>query len=137
MKQVDTGDLKSPAYACRFDPGSGHQDSKKAQRKLRLFLSIAFGQVWQYSFILEWNLNEMTPQEIADYKLKWRSNGIAVPLHSDLDVAGKDWCRRNLERHKWAFTPHTNVYEHTFLFEDDVSAAEFVKHFKLDNHNAS
>jgi hypothetical protein len=60
----------------------------------------------------------MTPQEISDYKLKWRANGVAVPLHSDLDVAGKDWCRRNLERHQWAFNPHTAVYAHTFLFED-------------------
>ena len=51
----------------------------------------------------------MTPQEISDYKLKWRASGIAVQLHSDLDVAGKDWCRRNLERHQWAFNPHTAV----------------------------
>ena len=74
----------------------------------------------------------MTPQEISEYKLKWRANGIAVQLHSDLDVAGKDWCRRRLERHQWAFNPHTAVYAHTFLFENAANAAEFVTHFKLD-----
>ena len=79
----------------------------------------------------------MTPQEISEYKLTWRANGIAVQLHSDLDLAGKDWCRRCLERHQWAFNPHTAVYAHTFLFENAENAAEFVTHFKLDKHTAT
>lgn len=74
----------------------------------------------------------MTPQEIADYKQQWMSKGgTAVDIHSDLDIAGKDWCRRNLERHQWTFKPHTAVYQHTFWFESDTHAKQFSTHFKI------
>jgi len=72
----------------------------------------------------------MTPQEIAEYKQRWMSNGgHAVCLHSDLDVEGKAWCRHNLDRHQWSFKPHTNVYEHTFYFEDKIVAQQFEHEF--------
>ena len=32
----------------------------------------------------------MTPQEIFDYKMRWKP-GFTVTLHSDLDVKGKSW----------------------------------------------
>lgn len=73
----------------------------------------------------------MTPQEIADYKQRWmRDGGHAVRLHSDIDVRGKDWCRKQLERHQWSFLPHTAVYEHTFFFEDIYAAQNFEMEFK-------
>jgi hypothetical protein len=70
----------------------------------------------------------MTPQEIADHKLKWMP-GHSVRLHSDLDVAGKDWCRKNLERHEWSFKTWTAIYEHTFYFENIIAAQNFAMEF--------
>jgi hypothetical protein len=68
----------------------------------------------------------MTPQEQHDYKLKWLP-GYPVRLHSDLDVQGKTWCKRNIERHQWSFTTYTNVYEHTFYFELEEHAKLFAE----------
>jgi hypothetical protein len=69
-----------------------------------------------------------TPQEISDYKNRWMQDiDHSVRLHSDLDVKGKDWCRRNLPRWKWSMKKYTNVYEHTFFFEEEHAAAEFSK----------
>jgi hypothetical protein len=68
----------------------------------------------------------MTPQEQADYKNNWKP-GFTVRLHSDLNVQGKTWCKRNLERHQWSFTTYTDVYEHTFHFELEEHALEFAK----------
>jgi hypothetical protein len=70
----------------------------------------------------------MTPQEISDHKLKWMP-GHSVRLHSDLDVAGKDWCRKNLERHEWSFKAWTAIYEHTFYFENIIAAQNFAMEF--------
>lgn len=70
----------------------------------------------------------MTPQEIVDYKMRWLP-GHSVRLHSDLDIAGKDWCRRTLEQHQWSFAKYTNVYEHTFCFEDIRVAQNFEMEF--------
>jgi hypothetical protein len=74
----------------------------------------------------------MTPQEIDDYKTKWLTGpgrGYPVKIHSDLDVDGKDWCRRNLERHQWSFTKYTDVYEHTFYFESQLHSQQFAQEF--------
>ena len=69
-----------------------------------------------------------TPQEIFEYKQKWlKDNPYSVRLHSDLDVRGKDWCRKHLERHKWSMDTYTNVYEHTFNFEDKEAADQFAQ----------
>jgi hypothetical protein len=67
----------------------------------------------------------MTPQEISDYKLRWRNNSFSVRLHSDLDWKGKGWCRKNLQRHQWSFDSWTDVYEHTFNFEREEDAVSF------------
>jgi hypothetical protein len=72
----------------------------------------------------------MTPQEIFDYKLRWKP-GYTVALHSDLDVEGKKWCRRNLQAHQWSFTSWTAVYEHTFCFEDKIVAQNFELEFGI------
>lgn len=71
-----------------------------------------------------------TPQEVSDYKMRWmREGGHNVRLHSDLDVKGKDWCRKNLERHQWSFSLYTDVYEHTFHFEDQYMSQQFAQEF--------
>ena len=72
----------------------------------------------------------MTPQEQFEYKLKWKP-GTSVRLHSDLADRGKDWCRRHLERHQWSMSEWTDVYEHTFHFEDAQAAVEFNAEFGL------
>ena len=66
----------------------------------------------------------MTPQEIFEYKMKWQP-GHLVALHSDYADRGKLWCRKNLERHQWAFDSYTAPYEHTFRFQHPHHAREF------------
>lgn len=66
-----------------------------------------------------------TPQDISDYKMKWRENAYTVPIHSDLDWRCKDWCRKNLQRKEWSMDTHTDVYEHTFRFEKEEHAKAF------------
>ena len=69
---------------------------------------------------------DMTPIEIFEYKRAWLSAGaFPVRLHSDLDCQGKDWCRKNCQRHQWSFDSYTNAYEHTFWFEHKEHADEF------------
>lgn len=82
----------------------------------------------------------MTPQEIADYKQRWMSTGKAysVTIHEDLDIRGKDWCRKNLQRHQWSFRKYTDVYEHTFFFENNYMGQQFEQEFynwTKKNHN--
>jgi hypothetical protein len=67
----------------------------------------------------------MTPQEIFDYKTKWLKTAHIVKVNSDLDIEGKRWCRQNLERQEWSFSSYTDVYEHTFYFENAESAKQF------------
>ena len=68
----------------------------------------------------------MTPQEISEYKMRWmRDSSHSVRLHSDLDTQVKTWCRRNLQRHQWKMNTWTNVYEHTFYFENSEHANLF------------
>ena len=59
----------------------------------------------------------MTPQEISEYKMRWmRDSSHSVRLHSDLDTQ---------ERHQWKMNTWTNVYEHTFYFENNEHAKLF------------
>jgi hypothetical protein len=70
----------------------------------------------------------MTPLEISQYKQRWMMRGATyVCVNEDLDIKGKDWCRKNLERTQWSFSRYTNIYQHTFWFEDLESALEFNK----------
>lgn len=66
----------------------------------------------------------MTPQEIFDYKNRWKP-GHTVRLHSDLEDRGKEWCKRALEKHQWDMVKWTDVYEHTFCFEDIIAGQNF------------
>ena len=72
--------------------------------------------------------NVMTPQEIADHKMRWKP-GYTICLHSDLVDRGKTWCRSQLKQHQWSVTKWTDVYEHTFHFENEVHSQEFKKEF--------
>ena len=75
-------------------------------------------------------LYEMTPQEIFEYKQRWKPNSYSIRVHSDLDAQCKDWCRRNCNRWEWSCDTYTNVYEHTFHFELDAHAGDFERKFK-------
>ena len=66
----------------------------------------------------------MTPQEIFEYKNNWKP-GYTVRIHSDITDKAKTWCRRQLERWEWSMTEWTDVYEHTFHFEDIIAGQNF------------
>jgi hypothetical protein len=75
----------------------------------------------------------MTPQEITDYKRKWKQIGAyTVKVHSDLHIEHKNWCRRNASRHQWSMDMFTAPYENTFYFEFDAHAVAFAYAFKLN-----
>ena len=70
----------------------------------------------------------MTPIEIFEYKNKWKP-GYTVRLHSDLESAGKEYCKIQMHKQQWDITKWTNVYEHTYHFEYKQDADSFVAHF--------
>jgi hypothetical protein len=74
----------------------------------------------------------MTPQEIFEYKQRWRANAQGVPIHSDYDWRAKTWCRKHLERHQWSMDTYTDVYEHTVLFEHQHHAQQFTQEYIND-----
>jgi hypothetical protein len=74
----------------------------------------------------------MTPQEIFEYKMRW-APGIPVSIHSDHHVQAKDWCRKNIGRHQWSMETYTDVYEHTFRFEQPHHANKFKEYFFVEN----
>ena len=71
----------------------------------------------------------MTPQEIFEYKNRWKANAYIVHVHSDLDIQCKSWCRKHLQRHEWSMDTYTDVYSHTFYFEHDIHGKEFAQEF--------
>jgi hypothetical protein len=74
----------------------------------------------------------MTPQQISDYKMRWmRDSAILVQVHSDWSEEAKAWCLDNLNKWEWKLKEWTDVYEHTFYFENKLFAKEFAKF--LDN----
>lgn len=72
----------------------------------------------------------MTPQEIFEYKNRWKPHAYQVDIHSDLDIQCKDWCRKHCERWQWSMESYTDVYQHTFYFEHDLHGKEFCVEFK-------
>lgn len=71
----------------------------------------------------------MSPLEIFEYKRSWMPNAYQVDVHSDLDVKCKDWCRKNLERWQWSMDTYTDVYSHSFYFENDLHGKRFTQEF--------
>ena len=43
----------------------------------------------------------MTPQEIFDYKLGWKSYSFPVPFHSDWEMEYVDYCKANFKKWEW------------------------------------
>ena len=72
---------------------------------------------------------KMTPNEIVDYKRSWIDTATAVRLHSDLRLHGIEWCKGHCAQWEFGFTLWTDIYEHTFIFEDANIAREFELHF--------
>lgn len=68
-----------------------------------------------------------TPQDVSEYKQRWKPNGFCVTVHSDLDWKAKDWCRKNIKRHQWSMDAFTDVYEHTFYFEIEEHSKLFAE----------
>jgi len=75
-------------------------------------------------------MTPITPIEIDEYKTKWLKNAHFVTVNEDLDIEGKTWCRKNVERQRWSFSKYTDVYEHTFYFEDADTAQAFKEWLK-------
>jgi hypothetical protein len=79
----------------------------------------------------------MTPIEIDDYKTTWLKNAHVVQVNEDLDVDGKSWCRKNVERHRWSFSRYTDIYEHTFYFEIKQTANDFESYINSRTNNSN
>jgi len=77
----------------------------------------------------------MTPQELSDYKRNWLSKiPHCVQIDVDSHIWGKDWCRKNLERHQWSFDKYTQPDDsHTISFEHLEDAENFVKAYREYN----
>ena len=73
----------------------------------------------------------MTPQEIFDYKLGWKSNSFSVPFHSDRYMEYYDWCKEKFNKWEFDVIKWSNVYEHTMVFEKKDHAKIFEKYIKL------
>ena len=74
----------------------------------------------------------MTPQEIFDYKLKWKSNSHIVKFHSDHKMDYYDWCKENFNKWQFDIITWTNVYEHSMIFEK-VEDAEMLSRLQSVN----
>lgn len=75
----------------------------------------------------------MTPQEISDYKLRWKP-GYMVQVDIDSDVWGKDYCKKNLKRHQWSFEKYTRPDDsHRFSFETFSVAQQFFQAYNQHN----
>ena len=66
----------------------------------------------------------MTPQEIFEYKMKWKP-GYAVRLHSDLRNVGKDYCKAKMFKEQWDMSTYTDNYEDTYYFQHKEDADKF------------
>lgn len=71
----------------------------------------------------------MTPIQLFEYKQRWKHRAYSVRLHSDLEREGIEYCSVQMYKQQWGLIKHTNVYEHTFIFEHRQDALAFEKHF--------
>ena len=72
----------------------------------------------------------MTPQEIFDYKFKWKSNAFNVPFHSDWEMKYVDWCKSKFNKWEWDLLRWSDVYEHIMIFEKKDHADKFKEFIK-------
>lgn len=71
---------------------------------------------------------KLTPQQITSYKHRWLP-GYMVELHSDLESRGKEWCKRQCLKEEWQFKSWSDIYYHTFCFENIKAAQNFEMEF--------
>ena len=69
------------------------------------------------------NPSPSTPLEIFEHKVKACS--LEVRVGEDFDLPGKGWCEKNLSKHSWRFVKYTDVFEHSFFFENEIDARRF------------
>lgn len=74
------------------------------------------------------DLSKATSEEVSAYKEKWEP-GYVVQLASNMDVKGKDWCRRHLERWQWGMIAFADANHHEFMFEHEPDAIKFAEDF--------
>lgn len=75
----------------------------------------------------------MTPQEISEYKAKWKNNAWSWYIDPDADIFAKDWCRRNLEKKDWSFESHARPDDwHKIMFREHHMLHLFQGHYRLN-----
>lgn len=58
--------------------------------------------------------------DIVEYNAQWKQNANAVEVDVTIDVDGKEWCRKRLDRYDWSFDTYSD--KNVFLFKDhDIS----------------
>mgnify|MGYP006932100253 FL=1 len=70
----------------------------------------------------------MTPLEIFEYKNRWKP-GYVVTVHSDLEDRCIEYCKETLDITRWAMERFTDVYAHSFMFENKEDAKSFEQWF--------
>lgn len=87
---------------------------------------------------MEYNIHmtQMTPQEIHDYRMKWRysSPNYIVTTHSDSRSDVKQWCKNHLQKQEWELVIWTDVYEDTVYFETLEMQTRFMDEFVLPRY---
>lgn len=72
----------------------------------------------------------MTPQEIFEYKLAWKSKAIKITFHSDYTLRINNWLKENIKHEEHIKDYYTDSYEHTVLFNNIEDANKFKTHIK-------
>ena len=75
------------------------------------------------------DLSTASQEQISEYKEAWRARCYIVPVESNMDVKGKDWCRHKLARWSWSMEAFADQGHHKFMFEHESAASRFAKDF--------
>ena len=68
----------------------------------------------------------MTPQEIADHKMKWKPLSWNLFIDPDADVWAKNYAKRNFEKQSWGFQPYARQDDwHVMQFEHHSDFCSF------------
>lgn len=79
----------------------------------------------------KFNSTPTTPQEIDDYKKTWYP-GYAVNYHTDLKYEAKNWVKEHVRQYSYKHHTYTDVYQHTYHFENHLDANDFEALFGID-----
>jgi len=71
----------------------------------------------------------MKPLEIFEYKNRWKP-GYVVSVHSDKESVCVKYCKENFQQHIWAYERFTDVYSHSYMFEYQNDAYQFMSKFE-------